>query len=181
MILCNAQPAEELGVGVYRLSPILRMGIVIIEQLVDSPETMWLKMLGNKKTARSAFESIKELSPERREKNDIISACIKYCVYLKDIPTDSLTPEEEDFMKTMQEIDAWYEAEINKARLEGKIESASNIIRAKFSASSLTPQIVSQLKQLNEQQLDDFIVLMFNWQQPLEMQEWLSMIEKSKR
>ncbi len=189
MILCNAQPAQELGVGVYRLSPILRMGIVIIEQLVDSPETMWLKMLGNKKTARSAFKSIKQLSPDRREKNDIISACIKYCVYLKDIPTDSLTPEEEDFMKTMQEIDAWYEAEINKARLEGeflgklkgKIESASTIIRAKFSASSLTPQIVSQLKQLNEQQLDDFIVLMFNWQQPLEMQEWLSMIEKSKR
>ena len=192
LILCNAQPAEELGVGVYRLSPILRMGIVIIEQLVDSPETMWLKMLGNKKTARSAFKSIKQLSPERREKNDIISACIKYCVYLKDIPTDSLTSEEEDFMKTMQEIDAWYEAEINKARLEGKlegeflgklegkIESASNIIRAKFSASSLTPQIVSQLKQLNEQQLDEFTVLMFNWQQPLEMEEWLSMIEKSK-
>ena len=92
-------------------------------------------------------------------------------------------------MKTMEEIDAWYEAEINKARFEGeflgklkgKIESASTIIRAKFSASSLTPQIVSQLKQLNEQQLDDFIVLMFNWQQPLEMEEWLSMIEQSKR
>lgn len=201
MRLCGAQPAEELGVGVYRLSPILRMGIVIIEQLVDSPETMWLKMLVNKKTAQSAFKSIKQLSPERREKNDIISACIKYCVYLKDIPTDSLTPEEEDFMKTMQEIDAWYEAEINKARLEGKlegkvegklegeflgklkgkIESASNIIRAKFSASSLTPQIVSQLKQLNERQLDEFIVLMFNWQQLPEMEEWLSMIEKSKR
>ncbi|MEM6404835.1 MAG: hypothetical protein AAF757_32200, partial [Cyanobacteria bacterium P01_D01_bin.116] len=108
-----------------------------------------------------------------------------------------LTPEEEDFMKTMQEIDAWYEAEINKARLEGKvegkvegeflgklkgkIESASNIIRAKFSASSLTPRIVNQLQQLNEQQLDEFTVLMFNWQQPLEMEEWLSMIEKSKR
>ena len=91
LILCNAQPAEELGVGVYRLSPILRMGIVIIEQLVDSPETMWLKMLGNKETAQSAFKFIKQLSPDRREKNDIISACIKYCVYLKDIPTDSLT------------------------------------------------------------------------------------------
>ena len=87
-------------------------------------------------------------------------------------------------MKTMEEIDAWYEAEINKARLEGKlkgkIESASTIIQAKFSASSLTPQIVSQLQQLNEQQLDEFTVLMFNWQQPLEMEKWLSMIEKSK-
>jgi hypothetical protein len=89
LILCGAQPATDLGIGVYRLSPILRMGIVIIEQLVDSPETMWLKMLGDKYSATNAFESIKQLSPDRREKNDIISVCIKYCVYLKDIPADS--------------------------------------------------------------------------------------------
>ncbi len=62
MQLCNAQPATDLGVGVYRLPPILRMGIVIIEQLVDSPETMWLKMLGDKYSAQNAFESIKQLS-----------------------------------------------------------------------------------------------------------------------
>jgi hypothetical protein len=191
---CYAQPATELGAGVYRLAPIFRMGIVIIEELVDSPETIWLKMLGNKNSAQIAFESIKQLSPDRREKKDIISACIKYCVYLKDIPTDSLTPEDEDFMKTMAQIDAWYEAEINKAelkgklegklegkiegKLEGKIESASAIIRAKFGASFLTPQIVSQLEQLNDRQLDDFIVGMFNWQQPLEMESWLSGSEK---
>lgn len=77
LILCDAQPAKDLGVGVYRLSPILRMGIVIIEQLIDSPETMWLKMLGNKETAQMAFDSIKQLSPDRREKNDIISACVR--------------------------------------------------------------------------------------------------------
>ena len=180
--LCNAQPAIELGIGVYRLPEILRMGIVIIEQLVDSPGNMWLKMLGDKETAQSAFQSLKQLSPDRREKNDTISTCIKYCVYLRDIPTDSLTPEEKDFMKTMAQIDAWYEAEINQAKLEGKlegkIESLSAIIRAKFGTSFLTPQIASQLQELNDQQLDDFIVEMFNWQQPLEMEEWLSRIEK---
>ncbi len=52
LILCDAQPATELGIGVYRLPQILRMGIVIIEQLVDSPETMWLKMLGDKYSAQ---------------------------------------------------------------------------------------------------------------------------------
>jgi hypothetical protein len=107
------------------------------------------------------------------------------------LPTDSLTPEEKDFMKTMEQIDAWYEAEINKARLEGKLEgklegeflgklkSASTIIRAKFGAEFLTPQLVSQLEQLNDEQLDNFIVHIFNWQQPLEMQEWLSGVEKA--
>ncbi|MBW4509118.1 MAG: hypothetical protein KME64_21745 [Scytonematopsis contorta HA4267-MV1] len=85
-------------------------------------------------------------------------------------------------MKTMAQIDAWYEAEINKAKLEGKlegkIESASTIIRAKFGAQVLTPQIASQLEELNEQQLDDFIVGMFNWQQQQEMESWLRGVEK---
>jgi hypothetical protein len=57
---------------------------------------MWLKMLGDKNSAQIAFESIKQLSADRREKNDIISVCIKYCVYLREIPTDSLTPEDKD-------------------------------------------------------------------------------------
>lgn len=77
---CNAQPATEYGAGVYRLPSIFRMGIVIINQLANSSETIWLKMLGDRKTAKSAFKSIKQLSSERREKNDIIGACIKYCV-----------------------------------------------------------------------------------------------------
>ncbi|MBE9217007.1 hypothetical protein IQ247_30880 [Plectonema cf. radiosum LEGE 06105] len=85
-------------------------------------------------------------------------------------------------MKTMEQIDAWYEAQINKAKLEeeflGKQKSASAIIRAKFGAEVLTPQIVRQLEQLNDQQLDDFIALIFNWQQPREMDSWLSGIEK---
>jgi hypothetical protein len=122
LTLCDAQPDRELGVGVYRLMGLLRMGIVIIDRLPDSPETIWLKMLGNRESAQSAFQSIEQLSPDRREKNDIMRACIKYCVYLKDIPTDSLTLEEQDFMKTMAQVDAWYETEMNKAKLEGKLE-----------------------------------------------------------
>ena len=180
--MCCAQKATDLGKGVYRLPPILRMGIVIIEQLEDSPQTIWLKMLGGRETAKSAFELIKQLSPERREKNDIINACIKYCVYLKDIPTENLTPEDKDFMRTMEQIDAWYEAEMSKARLEGKtegkiegkIEAATNIIEFKFGSSALTPQIASQLEELNNQQLDEFMVRMFNWQQLSEMEEWLN-------
>ncbi|BDA74176.1 hypothetical protein RIVM261_043060 [Rivularia sp. IAM M-261] len=73
----------------------------------------------------------------------------------------------------MEQIDAWYKAEMNKARLEGKIEAASNMIRFKFATSALTPQIASQLEKLNCQQLDDFAVEMLNWQQPKEMEKWL--------
>jgi hypothetical protein len=88
-------------------------------------------------------------------------------------------------MKTMAQIDGWYEVQINKAKLEGKlegkIESSSAIIRAKFGGSFLTPHIVCQLEELNDGQLDNFIVGMFDWQQPLEMEEWLYQCLKPRR
>jgi hypothetical protein len=103
--LCGAKPHPEFGVGVYEVVKILKMGIVVIEQLEYSSATIWLKLLGNKESARRAFESIKQLSPERREENDTIRASLKYCVYLKDLPANSLSTEEQEFMKTMAEID----------------------------------------------------------------------------
>jgi predicted transposase/invertase (TIGR01784 family) len=43
-------------------------------------------------------------------------------VYLKDLAADSLTTEESEFMKTMEEIDVWYETQMNQAELKGKLE-----------------------------------------------------------
>jgi predicted transposase YdaD len=99
------------------------MGIVIIEQLADLPEHLWLKMLGNRESARRAFRGIDQLSsPERTARNDIMAACLKYCVYLKDLAADSLTPEESEFMRTMEEIDVWYETQMSQAELKGEIK-----------------------------------------------------------
>ena len=79
-------------------------------------------MLGNKQSAQRAFREIEQLSPSRREKNDTIRASLKYCVYLKELPRESLSDEEQEFMKTMAQVDAWYDAEISKAELQGKLE-----------------------------------------------------------
>jgi hypothetical protein len=47
--------------GVYLLTGFLRMGLVVIEQLEYSPETIWLKLLGNKQSAQRAFSEINQL------------------------------------------------------------------------------------------------------------------------
>jgi hypothetical protein len=177
---CGANPHSEFDRGVYLLTGFLRMGLVVIEQLEYSPDTIWLKLLGNKQSAQRAFSEIKQLAPERREKNDTIRASLKYCVYLKELPTDSLTNEEQELMRTMAEIDAWYEAEINKAKnegeLQGQLKYARKMISAKFEGYVLTAEVSSKLESLTEQQLDEFTVRIFNWQQPATMEEWLTRI-----
>jgi hypothetical protein len=128
------------------------MGIVIIEQLAETPEHLWLKMLGNRESARRAFRGIDQLStPDRTGKNDIMAACLKYCVYLKDLAVESLTTEESEFMKTMEEIDVWYESELNNAKLQGKIETALNLLR-----ENVPMEIVSRTTGLTISELEGF-------------------------
>jgi hypothetical protein len=40
----------------------------------------------------------------------------------------------------------------------------------------VTEEVSSQLESLTEQQLDEFTVGIFNWQQPATMEEWLTRI-----
>jgi hypothetical protein len=163
---CAAQAHPKFTRGVYLLPNQWRMGIVIIEQLAEKPEHLWLKMLGSRESARKAFRGIDQLAtPDRTGKNDIMAACLKYCVYLKDLAVDSLTTEESEFMKTMEEIDVWYEAQMNQAKLEGALEEkqrqqqaiALNMIQENISLeviARITGLTIKQLQQLSAPQDD---------------------------
>jgi antitoxin component of RelBE/YafQ-DinJ toxin-antitoxin module len=152
--LCEAKPLTEYGAGVYELSKFLRMGIVIIDRLPDGEDTLWLKMLGDKDSARRAFGEIDRLSPERREKNDIIRTSLKYCVYLRGLPTESLTEEEQEFMRTMEQVDAWLEAEIAEAQERKQQEIALKMLQENISfdvITRVTSLTVEQLQSLQSQ------------------------------
>ena len=96
-----------------------------------------------------------QLSPARREKNDIIKTSLKYCVYLRGLPTESLTEEEQEFMRTMEQVDAWYEAEIaqaeQKAEQRKQQEIAANLLRKNIPLDTIaeaTGLTIDQLQQL---------------------------------
>jgi hypothetical protein len=150
--LCEAKLLTEYGAGVYELSKFLRMGIVVIDRLEYSQDTLWLKMLGDKDSARRAFGEIEQLSPERREKNDIIKTGLKYCVYLRGLPTESLTEEEQEFMRTMEQVDAWYESEISKAEQKAE-ERKQQEIALNLLKKNISLEIISEATGLTIAQL----------------------------
>jgi hypothetical protein len=128
--LCGAQPDPALGVGVYRLVGLLRMGIVVISKVADAPEAMWLKMLGAQESALEAFESLEQLSGDRREKTDIITVCRKYLVYLEGLPPELLSSEEKTLMRTFADISTSYDMEMNQAVLKGEARGEERRNRA---------------------------------------------------
>jgi antitoxin component of RelBE/YafQ-DinJ toxin-antitoxin module len=90
------------------------------------------------------FGKIEQLSSNRREKNDIIRTSLKYCVYLRGLPTESLTEEEQDFMRTMEQVDAWLEAEITEAQERKQQEIALKMLR-----KNMPLETIAELTELN--------------------------------
>jgi predicted Rossmann fold nucleotide-binding protein DprA/Smf involved in DNA uptake len=45
------------------------------------------------------------------------------------LPNESLTEEEQDFMRTMEQVDAWLEAEIAEAQERKQHEIALNLLK----------------------------------------------------
>jgi hypothetical protein len=153
---CAAQIHPDFEPGVYLLPSQLRIGVVVIEQLAERPEHLWLKMLGNRESARRAFRAIEQLSsPARTGRNDIMAACLKYCVYLKDLAADSLTPEESEFMKTMEEIDVWYEAQINQAEVKGEQRQRQSIA-IKMICKNIPLETIAEVTGITISELEGF-------------------------
>jgi Domain of unknown function (DUF4351) len=174
---------EELGVGVYRLPTGLNIGIVVIKDLPETPETLWLRGLGKDKILTRAFENIRELPTTRRERNDILEVCIKHFKYLSEKYSIGLTQEEEDFMKTMQEIDTLYKSELNRARLEGEHEGEQRgevkqgqtlILRLlKRRVGNLSIEVEARVKALPLAQLDELGEALLDFTQMGDLLTWL--------
>jgi predicted Rossmann fold nucleotide-binding protein DprA/Smf involved in DNA uptake len=74
------------------------------------------------------------------------------------LPTESLTEEEQEFMRTMEQVDAWYDAEIAKAEQKSEErkqqEIAVNLLRQSISLEVIaeaTGLTIEQLQSLQSQ------------------------------
>jgi capsid protein len=137
---------------------------------------MLLKMLGKAASAKLAFANIIKLDPNLELRNDIIEVAIKHCIYLEEVRPE-LTEEDLSFMTYVKEVEAAYQKWVEKTKVEGKIEGkielVNKMVRAKFGIEILTPQVIDRLEGLREQQLDEFTARIFEWQDSIEMIDWL--------
>jgi hypothetical protein len=115
--------------ALYRTKGIVQTnGIVVVREL---PETsIWLRGLGKDQILADAFAQIRSLPETKRERNDIVEVCIKHFKYLIEKSTTGLSEEEDNFMKTMQEIDTIYQAEMGRIRSAGQEEGREEADRA---------------------------------------------------
>jgi Domain of unknown function (DUF4351) len=127
--------------------------------------------LGKDQILTRAFENIRELPTTRRERNDILEVCIKHFKYLSEKYSIGLTQEEEDFMKTMQEIDTLYKSELNRARLEGEIQLIFRQLKRRV--GNLSIEMEARVKALPLERLDELGEALLDFTQMGDLLAWL--------
>jgi Domain of unknown function (DUF4351) len=151
-----ATPATEFGEYVYWLGPPgLSMGLVEIESLPSTTDTLLLKMMGKADNAKQAFDDIVKLDPGLELRNDIIEVSIKHCIYLQQFQSE-LTEEALSFMVYIQEVEQAYQQWVKERRAEGKIEGEAALVVKLLSRKIgvLSPAMLVQINSLSLEQVE---------------------------
>jgi len=59
----SGQLNPDWGEGIYFLPPALTTAIIVLHQLPETPETLWLRLLGRGGTRSRAIDELEDLSP----------------------------------------------------------------------------------------------------------------------
>jgi Domain of unknown function (DUF4351) len=171
----GAKRDRKLGVGVYRLSPGFRIGIVVVKSLPEIPRTLWLRGLGRSQILAKAFDDIRELPGTKRERNDILEVCIKHFKYLTEKSPSNLSNEEEDFMKTMQEIDAIYKFEMNQAEVRGQYKQAYSLVFRQLArrVGDISIDLQEKIKSLPLEKVEALGEELLDFSQPSDLFNWI--------
>jgi hypothetical protein len=123
LLRTRAEPDPTFGKHVYRLDPQTGIGIVVLEKLAYSEDTMLLKLLSNDpNTVLRAYRDIQQLYPDIPLANDIISACNEYCIHIQGFTTASLDPQEVNTMSILQQEPA-YQKRVKELQAKAKLKA----------------------------------------------------------
>jgi Domain of unknown function (DUF4351) len=171
-----ASPAVEFGDGVYWLGPPgLCMGIVEIESLPVSFDTVLLRLMGQAATAREAFDAVFKLDSCLDLKNAIITVAVKHCIYLQQLESNLLTEEASNFMVYIQDVDQAYESWVMARRAEGKLEGevalVIKLLTRKF--GGLSPDLVARVGLLSLERVEELGVALLDFDCVDDLVGWL--------
>ncbi|WP_295614742.1 DUF4351 domain-containing protein [Chamaesiphon sp. GL140_3_metabinner_50] len=180
LLRTRAEPDPIFGKHVYRLDPQTGIGIVVLEKLAYSEDTMLLKLLSNNPdTVLRAYRDIDRLYPDLPLANDIIGACNEYCIHIQgltttasidpqEVSTMSILQQEPAYQKRVKELQAEGEA---RGKAEGKLETAKKLLSARF--GKVSPEIEAKLTSMTADDLDDLLIRSLDWSTSNSLFEYL--------
>ncbi|NER39144.1 MAG: hypothetical protein F6J93_35195 [Oscillatoria sp. SIO1A7] len=126
---------EELS-GVYFLPEGLRTAVVVIHQLPQTTDTLWLRLLGRDKVQNEAISELEKLGPESQFRSVTLSLLYNLQKHLK-TRKDRDTSDKELIMRLTPLYEQEREQTFREGEQQGQRLLLENLLRARF--GSLEP------------------------------------------
>jgi hypothetical protein len=135
--------------GVYFLPESFRTAVVAVNQLPQTIETLWLRILGRGQTQRQAVSELLALPQSNLLRQNTLKLITNWRIVLVQQNENLTEDDEELIMNLSQAYQQWEEATKQQARLEGQRLVVENLLRVRFgSLDDELSRVIEPLLQL---------------------------------
>ena len=126
---------EDWIEGVYFLPNILKTAIVVIHQLPENEDTLWLRVLGKGGTQKRAVEELTELPENNPFRENLLEILADWRKNLE--LRDNLSREEEEVIMNLspaylQQIEDWKQEGKQEGKLEAELYLITSLLEGRF-------------------------------------------------
>jgi hypothetical protein len=181
----------DWGEGIYFLAPVLTTALIVLHQLPETPETLWLRLLGRGGTRTRAIDELEALSPSHPFKSASLKLLYNLSRNLQALP--KRTQEERKFIMRLAPL---YEQDreaaiqqgeaigLQKGRIEGiqqgeaiglqKGEAKLVLRQLKRRFGELPPHITETIQKLSVEKLEDLGEALLDFETQADLINWLN-------
>ncbi|MFN7247608.1 MAG: DUF4351 domain-containing protein [Microcystis sp.] len=179
----SGQLNPDWGEGIYFLPPALTTSLIVLHQLPETPETLWLRLLGRGGTRTRAIDELEALSPHHPFKSASLKLLYNLSRNLQALP--KRTQEERKFIMRLAPLyEQDREAAIQKGRIEGiqqgeaiglQKEASKLVLRQlKRRFGELPPHITETIQKLSVEKLEDLGEALLDFETQADLINWLN-------
>ncbi|MFP4577790.1 MAG: hypothetical protein ACLFT9_19615 [Coleofasciculus sp.] len=123
--------SENWGEGVYFLPEFQRTVLVSINQLPVNQDTLWLRVLGKRRTQQQAIDELVRLPKENPFRRNILEILANWRINVGSSETLS-NADRELIMNLSPAYFKWREEAVSEGRLEERRQMVENFLRVRF-------------------------------------------------
>ena len=165
----------DWGEGIYFLPPALTTSLIVLHQLPETPETLWLRLLGRGGTRSRAIDELEALSSSHPFKSSSLKLLYNLSRNLQALP--KRTQEERKFIMRLAPL---YEQDREKAiqqeeaigLQQGEANLVLRLLNRRF--GELPPHITETIQKLTVEQLEDLGEALLDFKSQADLINWLN-------
>jgi hypothetical protein len=151
---CEVKLKSTWVPGVYFMAEVLKTAIVAIDELPETQETLWVRILGRDETQERAIREVLALPSEHPKRSDVLRLLASWKVRMDLGELMDFLPQEDGLMALSEAFLTWEQETQEQIKAQERKAIALNMLRENVPSeqvSRFTGLSMEQLQQLQSQ------------------------------